>query len=168
MGPWLHAAVADLLDDVEVVPLELGGHAPEGRCVEMARWRAVRPRRDGGAARRPLHWPTVVGVGAVPDDAPRPRLHAVLPNGDGGDPRCARSSAYGGARRVGAPHPRHDDIAVDPLEVQLGDVDGALVDALLPGRGGATSSVGGSLARALGAQPRGAGDGGLGWDVGVV
>ena len=122
--PALDAALADLPDNVVVVPCQLVGHAPHGRPVELPL------SRVGGVTRRSPHRPAGVGIGAIPHDPARPRRHLLLADGDGRHWWRPLTPADRRRRRIGPRQPRLHDGVVDACRVQLGDADGPQRHAL--------------------------------------
>lgn len=121
----LDAALASLSHDVVVVPVEAGGDAAKGCSVELP------SAREDRVASGSLDGRAVVGVMAVPYHAARPRLHAILADGDGGHARRASAGADSGASLCGPAQPRCDVLLVHAVKVELGYVDGSAVDASL-------------------------------------
>ena len=100
VGPELHAAAADLLDDVGVVPLQPLRSSSQLRAVDGALARAAthlaRCRR-----RRATHRHAAFRVAAVPHQAPRPRAVLVLADHASGHVRRRLAASQRCRRLVG-------------------------------------------------------------------
>ena len=85
LRPDLDATLADLTDDVVIVPVELSGDAPQGGPIDLPRGPSVWPARKGRVTCRPLDGRARSRVTAVPNHAASPR-----PPGWGQAPPCGR------------------------------------------------------------------------------
>ena len=112
----LQATSADLVDDVLVVPRDRCGGASHGCAIHLAPACKVRVGGRATDGRAPK------GVARVPYDAPRPRLHLLLPN----DLRAngARGSTGSNVRhcRAREGEPRFDPADVDIAKKELRDM----------------------------------------------
>eukprot|EP00966_Prymnesium_polylepis_P329904 7385585-Prymnesium_polylepis.1 len=115
----LDAALADLRDEVLVVPADELGDASHLLAVELP------PSREDGVARRALHRRAGSRVRAVPHAPARPRrLLRRLYRARRHARRCLAASD-GRCRRVGHPQPREHLALVNTGEVEVLDVHGA-------------------------------------------
>ena len=147
VGAGFDAAAARLLDDVMIVPVEIGGDTTQRLAIDLAS-----PWEDG-RSRGSLDGDAVERVTCVPHHPASPWLHLVLADGDGGHADAGALAGFDGSRRpVGTLQPRRDDRVVYAVKVELRDVDGAAVDAELPGGGGVIESSLSSLTLTFGTQ----------------
>ena len=110
LGAHLNAALADLVNDVVIVPVEERRDATQGWPIDLTL------ACEHGVASGSPHRLAVRGIAAVPHHTTRPGLELVLPDHAGGDHRWPRPSAKGMRCSIREREPRAHVTLVHPGE----------------------------------------------------